>query len=141
VIPGAGPALDSVYPWLHTSVMAAPRSVVEVIDVRDDHRRLRLSWHPELREIIVSHWRDNVCVATTPVGVKEIAGVIGLLVQALQDSAMTPPADSASRARESSGRTWRRYLVWSRRRLLAAMLRLQRDPRGAEDHETVQTAS
>jgi len=56
--------LDSAYLQPHTSAMAPPSSVVEVTDPRDDRRRLRVSWHPERRQLIVSHWRDNVCIAT-----------------------------------------------------------------------------
>jgi hypothetical protein len=110
-------ALDSVDWQPHTSAMAAPTSVVEVTDPRDDHRRLRLSWHPERSELIVSHWRDNVCIATTPVGVKELAGLIGLLVQALQDAATRPPSLARPGYEQSRSRFWARCVTWGRRYL------------------------
>jgi hypothetical protein len=97
--------------------MAAPSSVVEVTDPRDDHRRLRVSWHPERRELIVSHWRDNVCVATTPVGVREIAGLIGLLARALQDAAMSPPVPPGPEYQATRGPLSRRFLTWIHPRL------------------------
>jgi hypothetical protein len=116
--------------------MAAPTSIVEVTDPRDDDRRLRLSWHPERRELIVSHWRDNVCVATTPVGVKEVAGLIGLLVQAPQDAATSSPALAKPSNQTSHGRFWRRFLAWSRRHLngtVTAVARHRRQLRVPED--------
>jgi len=97
--------------------MAPSASAVEVTDPRDDHRRLRLSWHPERRELIVSHWRDNVCVATTPVGVKEIAGLIELLVKALEDAATSSPAPAEPTYQDNQHRFWRQLLHWSRHRL------------------------
>jgi hypothetical protein len=109
--------------------MAAPTSVVEVTDPRDDHRRLRLSWHPERRELIVSHWRDNVCVATTPVGVKEIAGLVGLLVQALQDAATSSPASAKPSYQNSHSAFWRRFLTWGRRHLTGAVSAVARHRR------------
>jgi hypothetical protein len=96
--------------------MAPPSSVVEVTDPRDDRRRLRVSWHPERRELIVSHWRDNVCVATTPVGVREIAGLIGLLARALQDAAMSPPVPAEAGYAATPGPMPRRFLTWIRHR-------------------------
>jgi hypothetical protein len=135
-----GLALDPADSSLHTSVMAVPRSVVEVVDIRDEHRRLRLSWHPELREVIVSHWRDNVCIATTPVGIKEIARLIGLLVQALEDAARTPSAGSESSASRSNGRNWRRLFTRGRRHLLATMSKSHRRVRAAETDNVTQAA-
>jgi hypothetical protein len=116
--------------------MAAPSSVVEVTDPRDDHRRLRVSWHPERRELIVSHWRDNVCVATTPVGVKEIAGLIGLLASALQDAAMSPPALPEPRYQTTRDQLSERFLTWIRHRLndfISAAARHRGRPSVAED--------
>jgi len=109
--------LDSANRRPHTSTMAAPSSVVEVTDPRDNHRRLRVSWHPERRELIVSHWRDNVCVATTPVGVREIAGLIGLLARALQDAAITPPGLPEPGYQATRDPLSRRFLTSIRRRL------------------------
>ena len=116
--------------------MAPSASAVEVADPRDDHRRLRLSWHPERCELIVSHWRDNVCVATTPVGVKEIAGLIGLLVQALDDAATRPPTLAEPSHREDQRRFWRQLLYWSRRHLndtVSAVASYRRRRRIVED--------
>lgn len=109
--------LDSVYRQPHTSAMAPPSSVVEVTDPRDDHRRLRVSWHPERSELIVSHWRDNVCVATTPVGVREIAGLIGLLARGLQDAATSPPLLAKPAYQATRGPLSGRFLTWTRHRM------------------------
>jgi hypothetical protein len=38
--------------------------------------------------VVVSQWRHDVCVATTPVSVSEIPGLIALLAGALADAAI-----------------------------------------------------
>jgi len=93
--------------------------------------------------LIVSHWRDNVCVATTPVGVKEIAGLIGLLVRALQDAAMSPPALAEPGPETSRGRLWKQFLPWSQRRLngfVSAVAKHRRHLSIAEDGNTRRVA-
>jgi hypothetical protein len=42
--------------------------------------------HPEQRKVVLSHWRDGVCVASTPVDVTEISALIGVLADALGDA-------------------------------------------------------
>jgi hypothetical protein len=44
--------------------------------------------------VVLSHWRDGVCVASTPVDIEELPGLIGVLVGALGDAAAgsDPPA-------------------------------------------------
>lgn len=88
--------------------------------------------------MIVSHWRDNVCVATTPVGVKELAGLIGLLVRALQDSVAT---SSPTPGTESiGGWSWKGLVARSRRRLVAPLLRHRAHARLAGDDNVVRAA-
>lgn len=61
-------------------------------DQRDTGGRLRLSWHADRRVLVVSHWRGAVCVATTPVDVSALPGMIGLMVGALSEAAGSGPA-------------------------------------------------
>jgi hypothetical protein len=60
------------------------------LDIADPRQRggyLRLSWHAAGRVIVVSQWRDGVCVATTPVGVQHLGALVGFLIGALQEAA------------------------------------------------------
>jgi len=62
-----------------------PRSLV-IHDARAHGAYLRVTRHPEARKVVVSHWRDDVCVASTPVEMGEIPALIGVLADALGDA-------------------------------------------------------
>jgi hypothetical protein len=67
---------------------------MEIPDVRDRRRLLRLSWHRSRRAVVVSQWRDGVCVASTQIELTDVPEVINLLVRALQEgavAAVVPP--------------------------------------------------
>jgi hypothetical protein len=66
-----------------------------VPDVRDELRYLRVTWHPDRRLVVLSHWRDDVCLASTPIELSEVSRLIGLLVSALEDAA-TPAVQIAA---------------------------------------------
>jgi len=67
----------------------AARSLrVFVPDARDELRYLRVTWHPERRLVVLSHWRDDVCLASTPIELSQISKLVGLLVDALEDAAV-----------------------------------------------------
>jgi hypothetical protein len=68
---------------------------VFVPDVRDELRYLRVTWHPDRRIVVLSHWRDDICLASTPIELDQISKLIGLLVAALEDAAM-PEAQVAA---------------------------------------------
>jgi hypothetical protein len=61
-------------------------------DLRGSHRYLRVTWHKETSTIVVSHWRDDVCIASTPVLLEDATKLIGLIVAALKESATSPTA-------------------------------------------------
>ena len=65
---------------------ARPLSV-QIPDARGDGACMRITWHPERRKVVVSHWRDQVCVATTPIELAEVPELISILVDALADAA------------------------------------------------------
>lgn len=56
--------------------------------------------------MVLSHWRDGVCVASTPVDLGELPALIGVLVEALGDAAAAPPPPRDGRAVKPSA--WRR---------------------------------
>lgn len=74
-------------------VGALPKRI-GISDARDNGASLRVTRHPRQRKVVLSHWRDGVCVASTPVDIEELPGLIGVLVGALGDAASVsdPPA-------------------------------------------------
>jgi len=88
------------------------KAALQIVDSRNRGRYLRMSWHPSRRAVIVSQWRDGVCVATTPVGLADLPALIDLLVQVLQDAASdkrpleSPTIGSVRRDIRSLIRTW-----------------------------------
>ena len=58
-------------------------------DARDNDQYLRATWHPDTAMVVMSHWVGDVCVASTPVGVAQLATLINLLVGALQEAVST----------------------------------------------------
>ncbi len=67
----------------------APRdqSRMLIADQRGNGSYLRASWHADRRVVVISHWRGDVCTATTAVGVADLPRLISLLVSALADRA------------------------------------------------------
>jgi hypothetical protein len=64
-------------------------------DTRRDGTYLRVTWHPEARTFVVSHWDDSLCTAATRVAVEDAVHLIGLLADGLGDAiAIAPEADA-----------------------------------------------
>jgi hypothetical protein len=63
---------------------------LQIPDARGGGASLRVTWHPAQRKVVFSHWRDGVCVATTPVHLAEVPRLISLLVSALGQAAVDP---------------------------------------------------
>jgi hypothetical protein len=57
---------------------------------------------------VLSHWRNDVCVASTPVQLTELPALIGVLVDALGDAVVSPEPDLVSSPKDPSR--------WSKRR-------------------------
>jgi hypothetical protein len=57
---------------------------------------LRVTRHPDQRKVVLSHWRDGICVASTPIELSEVSALIGVLVDALGDAATGPDASSTT---------------------------------------------
>lgn len=63
----------------------APRSL-SIPDSRGRGATLRVTRHPEQNKVVLSHWRDGVCVASTPIDLTEVSALIGVLADALGDA-------------------------------------------------------
>jgi hypothetical protein len=64
---------------------------LNIPDARGRGASLRVTSHPEQRKVVLSHWRDGVCVASTPVDLGELPALIGVLVEALGEGAANAP--------------------------------------------------
>jgi hypothetical protein len=84
-------------------------------DARGDGSYLRVTWHPEHRSFVLSHWRNSVCTATTQLRAEDAAPLISLLASGLADIAGVPaptpapgqpPPASAGQLSPSGPRGW-----------------------------------
>ena len=55
-------------------------------DLRGDGRMLRATWHQERQVVVLSLWRDNVCVNTFRLAADEVPDLIALLCQGLDEA-------------------------------------------------------
>jgi len=79
----------------------ARRRRVLVEDARRHGHHLRVTWHPDERQFVVSTWSHDVCTGSARLGTDDAALVATLLVDGLADAASTPvrvPAVPATRA-------------------------------------------
>ena len=53
------------------------------LDARGDDRALRLSWHTEADLVVLSMWRENVCVGSFRLSVDEVPDFIAFLSRGL----------------------------------------------------------
>ena len=53
------------------------------LDGRGDDRALRLSWHAEADVVVLSMWRENVCVGSFRLSVAEVPDFIAFLSRGL----------------------------------------------------------
>jgi hypothetical protein len=67
-------------------------------DARGGDRALRVSWHPEADTVVLSLWRDNVCIGSFRLSLDEVPALIELLREGLD----TAYDDAARRRRISS---------------------------------------
>jgi hypothetical protein len=106
---------------------------VTIPDARGQGATLRVTRHPEQRKIVLSHWRDGVCVASTPIELTEVSALIGVLADALGDALpATEPATPGARPTRATGLLDRLH-AWLRPRLAQVVeLRL---PQGGEEDE------
>jgi hypothetical protein len=65
----------------------ARRHRVLIEDARRDGHHLRATWHPDVRQFVVSTWHADVCTGATRLAVDDVAQLTGLLVDGLADAA------------------------------------------------------
>jgi hypothetical protein len=91
-------------------------------DQRGEGRYMRASWHAESRSIVLSHWSDDVCTASSRLALADAPRLIGFIVDALHHAATVPvpvPATApapAPGARPSVIRFAEGVGTWLRRR-------------------------
>ena len=122
--------LDSPDPGVHTWVMAPRR--LSIPDARGHGATLRVTKHPEQRKVVLSHWREGVCVASTPIELSEVPTLIGMLADALGDAVEGTGRESVPASSEGSLRSVIRK--WLRPRL-AQITELRLCPRHAGRRE------
>jgi hypothetical protein len=69
---------------------AVGRRRVFVEDARRNGQFLRVTWHGDRQQFVVSNWEDTVCVGATRVPVTEAAELVGVLVEGLAEAASEP---------------------------------------------------
>ena len=102
------------------------RVVIE--DLRDNGTYLRVTWHPDGRTFVVSHWRDDVCLAATRVDPSAAPDLIALLARGLGDVA----AANVTTARVEAGR---RSSTGRWKRIQRAITERLRPPRRGDERD------
>ena len=74
--------------------MSAVPNRLNIPDTRGHGASLRVTRHADQRRVVLSHWRDGVCVASTPIDLSEVPPLIGLLAEALGDAVATSDSHS-----------------------------------------------
>lgn len=84
---------------------------------------LRLTWHAERDQVVLSIWHDGTCAASFRLPVEEAPQVAGFLMAALGDwtSGVARPAPTAASAPPLAG-----ALTWAQRRLARLRRHLRR---------------
>jgi hypothetical protein len=53
------------------------------LDARGDDRALRVSWHSEADVVVLSLWRENVCVSSFRLAIDDVPELIATLTDGL----------------------------------------------------------
>ena len=72
------------------------------LDGRGDERALRLSWHGEADVVVLSMWRENVCVGSFRLAVDEVPDLIELLRTGLDRAYRHAPTREPLEARREA---------------------------------------
>jgi hypothetical protein len=74
------------------------RRRVFVEDARRNGQYLRVTWHADQQQFVVSNWEGNLCVGATRVPVEDVPELVGLLVDGLAAAAAPapPPAERSA---------------------------------------------
>lgn len=66
--------------------MSAARRVL-LADAEGRGAHLRVTWHPEVGQFVVSTWHGDVCVGSVRLGPPEAARLLGLLAEGVASAA------------------------------------------------------
>lgn len=77
--------------------MGAAPNRITIPDSRGQGASLRVTRHAEQHKVVLSHWRDGLCVASTPIDLTEIPALIGLLAEALGDAVTSAELQSTEK--------------------------------------------
>lgn len=74
-----------------------------VEDARRDGTYLRVTWHPEGGQFVISTWDDEVCTGAVRVPAADAAPLISLLADGMADAAEAAPAIPLHRRANGAG--------------------------------------
>ncbi len=82
--------------------MGGNPKTLTIPDARGNGASFRVTRHQAERKIVLSQWRDGVCVASTPIELSDVPALIGIFADALGEAvvesvARTPEVWSAKR--------------------------------------------
>src|SRR5690606_4056269 len=107
-------------------------------DARRDGRFLRVSWHDQQRQFVVSNWEGTVCVGATRLDVRGASALMGALADGLAEAAdgtrTAPRAERSKRSLRDHLREW-----WRVRKAQGAVAEI-RSLRGADSIERRRSA-
>ena len=99
------------------------RTRVLIEDARSHGGFLRVTWHPEVRQFVVSNWEGAVCVGATRVPLESAAELISLLADGMAE-VLANERPRTTPAPETLGEHLQGW--WRGRRHKAAVLPLRR---------------
>lgn len=68
------------------ALQRTPRTGAVFPDLRGDGRSLRATWHQEQQVVVLSLWRNNVCVSTFRLAADEVPDLIAMLRLGLDEA-------------------------------------------------------
>lgn len=93
--------MDSRGVWVHAGAMGGAldgqgrrRAFVE--DARRNGQFLRITWHRDRQQFVVSNWDGTVCVGATRVGVEDAPALIDVVARGLAEAAVDGQPASAT---------------------------------------------
>jgi len=99
--------VDSLGAEVHTLSVSGLPNRLNIPDARGSGAYLRVTRHPDQQKVVLSHWRDSVCVASTPVDISDVPSLIGVLAEALGDAVRMSGSTSVSRPTKPSA--WSKF--------------------------------
>ncbi len=68
------------------ALQRTPRTGMVLPDLRGDGRSLRATWHQDQQVVVLSLWRNNLCVGTFRLAADEVPDLIALLRHGLEEA-------------------------------------------------------